>query len=71
MHATGKLFVGHSFAQGEVEAASCTILTGLLREKLDFDGLVVSDYSTFPRIQFFTGWQKIIAMLPSWGCGEG
>jgi len=35
---------------GEVVAASRRILTGLLRETLGFDGLVVSDYEAIPMI---------------------
>ncbi|MCJ7735449.1 MAG: glycoside hydrolase family 3 C-terminal domain-containing protein, partial [Anaerolineales bacterium] len=38
---------------GEVVAASKNILTGLLREHLGFDGLVVSDYEAIPMIHNF------------------
>lgn len=38
---------------GEVVAASRRILTELLREKLGFDGLLVSDYEAIPMIQTY------------------
>ena len=38
---------------GEVVAASRRVLTDLLRGKLGFTGLVVSDYEAIPMINFF------------------
>jgi beta-glucosidase len=49
----GSIMNSYPELDGEVVAASRRILTGLLREKLGFDGLVVSDYEAVAMLHSF------------------